>query len=150
MDPLQGRWNPTFLVVEDDPIITRLVVLMLRGKHYHVSFTQSGRETLLHINNAPPANLVILDLGLPDMDGCALVEALRAHPVWKDVPILIMSGTEEDAIIQKALALGADAFLSKPFPVAALFAAIESLEVAIPASPFDGVRKWHEAQRNPI
>jgi two-component system KDP operon response regulator KdpE len=109
---------PLILVIEDDPPIRRFLRASLTNHDYEVVEAASGQQALVLASQRPP-ELVILDLGLPDMDGIEVIRRLRD---WTSVPIVIVSarGQEKDKVA--ALEAGADDYLTKPFGVGELVA----------------------------
>jgi two-component system KDP operon response regulator KdpE len=109
---------PLILVIEDEPQIRRFLRAGLSGDgaEYRILEADTGRVGLTHATTQPP-DAVILDLGLPDMDGLEVTRRLRE---WSSVPIIVLSarGQEKDKIA--ALDLGADDYLTKPFGIAEL------------------------------
>lgn len=110
------------LVIEDDPGIRKFLKQTLLTNHYDVLEASTGREALQLINSHCP-DCVLLDLGLPDMDGNEIIRSMRA---WTRTPILVISarGLEQDKA--NALDLGADDYLIKPFGVIELMARIRT------------------------
>ena len=110
--------EPRVLIVDDEPAIARALRPALQGHHFAVTTAVSGAEALAAMDGADP-DLILLDLGLPDMDGVELVRTLRRR---SSVPILILSvrGAERDKIA--ALDNGADDYLTKPFGIGELLA----------------------------
>jgi two-component system KDP operon response regulator KdpE len=108
------------LVIEDEPPIRRFLRASLSGEGYRLAEAETGQQSLSMAATQPP-DLVILDLGLPDMDGLQIIEELRR---WSQMPIIILSarGQEKDKVI--ALDRGADDYLSKPFGMGELLARI--------------------------
>jgi two-component system KDP operon response regulator KdpE len=111
------------LVVDDEPQIVRALQINLRVRGYDVHGAASGREALTVASRYPP-DLVVLDLGLPDMDGVEVIEGLRG---WTSVPILVLSGRSDSADKVEALDAGADDYLTKPFGVDELLARLRAL-----------------------
>ena len=111
------------LVVDDEPQIVRALGINLRARHYEVHTARTGREALATAAAHPP-DLVILDLGLPDLDGVQVIEGLRG---WTDVPILVLSGRTDSSDKVEALDAGADDYLTKPFGVDELLARLRAL-----------------------
>ena len=99
------------LIVEDDPQMLRAVSINLRARHYTVTAVSDGAAALKAAAANPP-DLVILDLGLPDMDGVEVVAGLRG---WTTVPIIILSARDAQRDKVRALDVGADDYLTKPF-----------------------------------
>jgi len=106
------------LVVDDEPQIRKALSVTLRASGYDVLVVGSGEEALTQIAGARP-DALILDLGLPGIDGLEVIEALRG---WSDVPIVVLSvrGEESDKIT--ALDAGADDYVTKPFGMGELLA----------------------------
>jgi two-component system KDP operon response regulator KdpE len=110
------------LVVDDEPPIRRLLRTGLSSQGYDVLEAGTGREADQLLASAP--ELVILDLGLPDVAGQDLLRRWRAE--GNDVPVLILSSRTDEAGIVEALELGADDYLTKPFGVKELVARIRN------------------------
>lgn len=112
--------GPLILVIEDEPQIHRFLRATLPGHGYRVIEAMTGEAGLLTAGEKQP-DLIILDLGLPDMDGLEVTRRLRQ---WTATPILVLSarGQEQDKVA--VLDLGADDYLTKPFGVAELLARI--------------------------
>ena len=108
----------TVLVVDDEPPIRRLLRTSLGAQGYDVSEAGTGREALAAIERDKP-DLVILDLGLPDLNGIEVIRAVRAHST---VPIIVLSVREDERGKVEALDLGADDYVTKPFGVEELVA----------------------------
>jgi DNA-binding response OmpR family regulator len=111
------------LVVEDEERIASFLAKGLRAHGYSVEWVSSGREALLRVTEAD-ISLVILDLGLPDLDGLEVLEGLRERGAT--VPVLVLSarGRVDDRV--KGLNLGADDYLAKPFAFEELLARIRA------------------------
>lgn len=110
------------LVVDDEPQIQRFLGPALEAAGYDVVRAGTGAEALKLAATAAPA-LVILDLGLPDMDGKEVIARLRA---WSQVPIIILSARDQETEKIAALDLGADDYVEKPFGIGELTARIRS------------------------
>jgi two-component system KDP operon response regulator KdpE len=106
------------LVVDDEPQILRALRINLRVRQYEVFTAASGAEALT-VAAAHPPDLVILDLGLPDMDGVEVIGGLRG---WTSVPIIVLSGRADSTDKVEALDAGADDYVTKPFGVDELLA----------------------------
>ena len=115
--------SPSIVVVEDEKQIRRFVRSALEAEGCRVHEAESGKEGLVEAGTRKP-DLIILDLGLPDLDGVEFIRDVRG---WSTVPILILSArsTENDKII--ALDAGADDYLTKPFGVGELLARVRAL-----------------------
>ncbi len=111
------------LVVDDEPQILRALAINLRARHYEVSTAATGAEALAVAATHPP-DLVILDLGLPDIDGVEVILGLRG---WSTAPIIILSGRSDSSDKVEALDAGADDYLTKPFGVDELLARMRAV-----------------------
>ncbi len=112
----------TVLVIEDEPPIRKVLTISLESAGYKVVGCDNGREgTRLAASVAP--ELVLLDLGLPDIDGKEVVASIRE---WSQVPIVICSVRNTDEEIVRALAAGADDYITKPFNPEVLLARIHA------------------------
>src|ERR1700749_4653849 len=101
------------LVVDDEPQILRALRINLRVRQYEVHTAATGAEALA-VAAAHPPDLVILDLGLPDMEGVDVIAGLRG---WTAAPIIVLSGRAGSADKVEALDAGADDYVTKPFGV---------------------------------
>ncbi|WP_311031580.1 response regulator [Mesorhizobium koreense] len=113
----------TILIVDDEPPIRRLLRTSLNSQGFQVSEAVDGRGALAEIDRSRP-DLVILDLGLPDMDGADVIRTLRDG--GNAVPILVLSSRVDEKGKVEALDLGADDYVTKPFGTAELFARIRA------------------------
>jgi two-component system, OmpR family, KDP operon response regulator KdpE len=111
------------LVVDDEPQIVRALSINLRARHYEVATAASGAEALEVAARHRP-DVVILDLGLPDLDGVEVIRGLRG---WSAAPIIILSGRSDSTDKVDALDAGADDYLTKPFAVDELLARIRAV-----------------------
>jgi DNA-binding response OmpR family regulator len=102
------------LVVEDDPDIADLIVHYLRGAGHSTTHLASGSEVMDHLRRHP-ADLVILDVMLPGMDGMALCRALRRDTSTSHLPVIMLTARGEEADRIAGLELGADDYVTKPF-----------------------------------
>ena len=111
------------LVVDDEPQILRALSINLRARHYEVRTAANGEEAL-RVASAGPPDLVILDLGLPDMDGVQVIAGLRG---WSRAPIVVLSGRTDSLDKVEALDAGADDYVTKPFGMDELLARMRAL-----------------------
>ena len=110
------------LVVEDDAAVRRLITTALAMHGYHVEAAATGEAAIFEAASHGP-DLVLLDLGLPDVDGIAVIKKLRS---WSNVPIIVISARIEEADKIEALDTGADDYLTKPFSVEELLARVRA------------------------
>lgn len=106
------------LVVEDDTSIRNLIATTLKAHDYWYLTAPNGQSAILEASSHNP-DIVLLDLGLPDMDGVAVIEKIRS---WTNTPIIVISARSEDTDKIDALDAGADDYLTKPFSVEELLA----------------------------
>ena len=121
------------LVVEDDKAVRNLITTTLETQNYQYHTAEKGSEALLEAVSFQP-DVMLLDLGLPDMDGIAIIEKVRG---WSGMPIIVISARSEDRDKIDALDAGADDYLTKPFSVDELLA---RLRVALRRSRHDSGR----------
>jgi two-component system KDP operon response regulator KdpE len=110
------------LVVEDEPGLRKALGINLRARGYEVALAADGRSALTAASQGPP-DAVILDLGLPDMDGAHVIEGLRG---WTEAPIVVLSARSEQADKVTALDAGADDYVTKPFGMDELLARLRA------------------------
>ncbi|WP_089105621.1 response regulator [Streptomyces hyaluromycini] len=110
------------LVVEDDPQLVRALVINMQARQYGVDAAPDG-ATALRLAAARQPDVVMLDLGLPDMDGVDVIKALRG---WTRVPILVLSARQASDEKVAALDAGADDYITKPFSMNELLARLRA------------------------
>jgi two-component system KDP operon response regulator KdpE len=128
-----AKLQPTILVIEDDPAVKKFLRVTLSTQDYQVIEATRGEEGIRHAATTRP-DLIILDLGLPDMDGVDVARRLRE---WSATPIIVISarGREQEKVV--ALDAGADDYLTKPFGVAELLARVRVVLRRLAASAQD-------------
>lgn len=112
------------LVVEDDRSIQNLMVTTLKAHDYKYLTAANGETAILEASSHNP-DIILLDLGLPDIDGIDIIKKIRT---WSDVPIIVISARSEDTDKIEALDAGADDYLTKPFSVEELLARLRVTE----------------------
>ena len=108
------------LIVEDDQSVRKLIGTTLKLHDYSYTAVKDGREAIMVSLSAKP-DLVLLDLGLPDMDGTDVIRSIRS---WSQMPIIVISARSDDTDKIRALDEGADDYLTKPFSTEELLARI--------------------------
>ncbi len=110
--------KPLILVVEDDAAVRNLIATTLETHNYRFHSASTGETAILEASSHNP-DVVLLDLGLPDMDGIEIIKKIRT---WSKMPIIVISARSEDMDKIDALDAGADDYLTKPFSVEELLA----------------------------
>ena len=110
--------KPLVLVVEDDRPVRNLIVTTLKAHDYRYLTAENGHSAIIEATSHNP-DIVLLDLGLPDIDGTQVIESIRS---WSNMPIIVISARSEDKDKITALDAGADDYLTKPFSVEELLA----------------------------
>ncbi|MBS5940090.1 response regulator transcription factor [Clostridium sp.] len=124
----------SILVVEDDKAIRNFISATLEVHSYNCLIAENGEQAMLRVTSNKP-DIIILDLGLPDIDGVEIIKKIR---MWSNCPIIVVSARSEDKDKIEALDSGADDYLTKPFSVDELLARIR---VAIRKMNYDNTRK---------
>ena len=112
------------LVVEDDATVRNLICTALKANDYRYLTAPNGESAIAAASTQQP-DIVLLDLGLPDMDGVEIIRRIRS---WSQLPIIVISARSEDADKIAALDAGADDYLTKPFSVAELLARLRATQ----------------------
>lgn len=110
--------KPFILVVEDDNAIRNLIATTLETQNYRYHTSQTGKQAIIEVASQQP-DIMLLDLGLPDIDGVEVIKKIRT---WTNMPIIVISARSEDRDKIDALDSGADDYLTKPFSVDELLA----------------------------
>ena len=126
------------LVVEDDKPVQNLMTTTLKAHDYRYLTAMNGETAILEASSHNP-DIILLDLGLPDMDG---IEVIRKIRTWSNVPIIIISARREDTDKVEALDAGADDYLTKPFSVEELLARLRVTERRMAASQTEPVSSF--------
>ena len=110
--------KPFVLVVEDDNAVRNLIATTLETHDYKYHTSQTGKQAIIETASKKP-DIMLLDLGLPDLDGVEIIKKVRT---WTNMPIIVISARSEDRDKIEALDAGADDYLTKPFSVEELLA----------------------------
>ena len=121
-DPSVGPARARVLIVEDEPALLRALRINLRARGYAVATASAGREALAEARRHPP-DAVLLDLGLPDLDGGSVIRELRG---WSRAPVIVLSGRAGSGDKIGALDAGADDYVTKPFDMEELLARLRA------------------------
>lgn len=112
----------TILIVDDEPQIRKMLKIFLDASNFKIEECETGKEAVRASASVKP-DLILLDLGLPDMDGKEVITAIRQ---WSQAPIVILSVRSADEEVVTALGLGADDYVTKPFNADVLMARIQA------------------------
>jgi two-component system, OmpR family, KDP operon response regulator KdpE len=124
--------SPTILVVDDEPAIRRTLEVNLRARGYEVKLASDGGQAVAAVTRGHP-DLVVLDLGLPDIDGLDVITEIRG---WSMVPIVVLSARTAEAQKVAALDAGANDYVDKPFGMDELLARVR-VALRVPAAAAD-------------
>ncbi len=118
----------SIVIIDDEPPIQKLIRVTLRAHGFMVSEASTGQDGIVKVSTFRP-DLVILDLGLPDLDGVDVLSRIRS---WSQVPIIILTARDQEGEKIKALDAGADDYVTKPFSMGELMARIRALLRRLP------------------
>ena len=113
------------LVIEDEPSIRNNIMLMLKVERYAAVGAENGRAGLEMARSDPP-DLILCDVMMPEMDGFAVLDALRAEPRFAEIPFIFLTALDDRSSMRRGMNLGADDYLPKPFTRAELLEAVNS------------------------
>jgi len=115
------------LLAEDEPHIRRVLVTLLEGSGFHIHPVADGSAALAAVRGDQHYDLILLDIVMPGATGLEVLSELRAMPERKDVPVIILTAKGQDADRERAFALGASDFLTKPFSPKKLLNRVDEL-----------------------
>jgi CheY-like chemotaxis protein len=124
----------TAVVVEDDPNLAKFVGSYLAFDGFEVRTAANRAEVLEQFRRPPVADVVLLDVMLPDIDGFAILASLRRHPAFREVPVIMLTGKATREAVLQGLAGGADGYVTKPFEPDALLNAVHTVMGRPPAA----------------
>jgi DNA-binding response OmpR family regulator len=114
------------LIVDDEPSIIVALQFLMEQNGYETLVAFSGEEAMEAVARHRP-DLILLDIMLPVVDGFEVCQRVREKPDWKDIRIVLVTALDREANVAKGLALGADAYVTKPFANADLIAKVKEL-----------------------
>ena len=126
VSPRNGERHCIF-VVEDDADLSRLVGEVLTSAGFLTRFAHDKGEINQEFNRPPLPDLMLLDVSLPDADGFNILERIRGNARIAKLPVIMMTGKSEVADVARGLSLGADGYVTKPFKISALVAAVKTV-----------------------
>jgi DNA-binding response OmpR family regulator len=116
----------TILIVEDEENIGVALRYLMKDQGYNVLVARDGEEALAMVSESTP-DLMLLDVMMPKRDGYDVCQTIRSNPAWQAIKIIMLSAKGRDIEVEKGLALGADAYLTKPFSTRDLAAKVRSM-----------------------
>ena len=116
----------TVLVVDDDPLILRVVATVLDLEEFEVVTARSGREAIEVLDGSSP-HVVVADIMMPEMDGFELCEHIRQDPRYAKLPIILLTARDSDVDRRRGTEVGGDAYITKPFSPLELIDEIDRL-----------------------
>ena len=117
----------TAVVIEDEPTLARFTTSLLQLSGFEVRQAGNRQEVVDEIRRPPVPDLILLDVMLPDADGFDILHRVRAHPVLKDVPVIMLTGKATREAVLKGISLGADGYITKPCTPEALLRAVRTV-----------------------
>ena len=118
--------SKTILIVDDELSILVPLQFLMEKEGYRVKLAQSGKEAIEKIHDIQP-DLILLDIMLPDLDGYEIYQMIRNRREWESIRVIFLTAKNRDADIAKGLAMGADAYITKPFSNTELMEKIRKL-----------------------
>src|SRR5690349_46493 len=122
---MAGQAQKKVLVIEDEPSIRNNIMLMLKVERYAAVGAENGRIGV-ELAHADPPDLILCDVMMPEMDGFAVLEALRAEPRFAEIPFIFLTALDDRTSMRRGMNLGADDYLPKPFTRSELLEAVNS------------------------
>jgi CheY-like chemotaxis protein len=120
-------WQPTILVVDDDPDLQKLVRTYLSLEGYKMRAALKRDDILVALRQQPPPDLVLLDVQLPDANGFDILAKMRQHPVLKSMPVIMLTAEATREAVLRGLQGGADGYVTKPFEPDMLITAVKAV-----------------------
>jgi len=114
------------LIVDDEPNIVISLEFLMKRENFAVSVAVDGEEALRKIAEIRP-DLVLLDIMMPKKSGFEVCQEIRANPAWASIKVVMLTAKGRDTEVQKGMALGADAYVTKPFSTKELVAKVRSV-----------------------
>jgi DNA-binding response OmpR family regulator len=118
--------SKTILIVDDELSILVPLQFLMEKEGYVAKLAQSGKEAIEKIHDIQP-DLILLDIMLPDLDGYEIYQMIRNRREWESIRVIFLTAKNRDADIAKGLAMGADAYITKPFSNTELMEKIRKL-----------------------
>jgi len=114
------------LIVDDEPNLLVLLQFLMETNNYQVDTATSGEAAIEAIMRAMP-DLILLDVMLPGIDGYEVCEIIRLNPQWRQIKVVFLTAKGCEVDVTKGMLLGADAYITKPFPITAVLEKVNEL-----------------------
>jgi DNA-binding response OmpR family regulator len=114
------------LVVDDEPNIVMSLRFLMEREGFQVEVASTGQAAVAALDRAP-ADLVLLDIMIPELDGFEVCQCIRSNPAWRDTKVVMLTAKGRDVERDKGLALGADDYVTKPFSTRDLVAKVKRM-----------------------
>lgn len=115
--------SQSILIADDEPNIVLSLEFLLQEAGYHTEVARDGQEALDALGHHVP-DLILLDVMMPRMSGFDVCQRIRENPAWRAIRVVMLSAKGREVEIHKGLALGADAYVTKPFAITELMAEV--------------------------
>ncbi len=122
----------TVLIVEDEPLVAKYLKALVEMEGLIGRLASNREEIIAELRNPPVPDLVILDVNLPDTNGFEVLQQMKSHPLFADVPVVMVTTQATRESVMKGLALGADGYITKPFEVDILLRGIKAVLGLLP------------------
>lgn len=125
--PAKDGWQPTVLLIDDDPDVQKLVrtYFSMEGFRHRAAFKRD--DIAIALRQQPAPDLILLDVNLPDADGFDILTRMRQHPVLKSMPVIMLTAEATREAVLKGLSGGADGYVTKPFEPDILVTAVRTV-----------------------
>jgi two-component system OmpR family response regulator len=120
-------WQPTILVVDDDPDLQKLIRTYLSLEGFKIRAALKRDDILVALRQQPPPDLILLDVQLPDANGFDILAKMRQHPVLKTMPVIMLTAEATREAVLRGLQGGADGYITKPFEPDMLITAVRAV-----------------------
>ncbi|MDW8469591.1 MAG: response regulator [Burkholderiales bacterium] len=120
-------WRPTVLLVDDDADLQKLFRIYLSLEGFHIRSAFNREQIVQGLAQQPRPDLVLLDVQLPDVNGFDVLAKMRLHPLFKSIPVIMLTAQATREAVLKGLRGGADGYITKPFEPDTLVAAIKAV-----------------------
>jgi len=120
-------WQPTILVVDDDPDLQKLIRTYLSLEGFKMRAALKRDDIVISLRQVPPPDLILLDVQLPDANGFDILAKMRQHPSLKSMPVVMLTAESTRESVLRGLQGGADGYITKPFEPDMLIAAVKAV-----------------------